>query len=126
MRWREGWSDYTDAPQDPYLGTVIKQAVLFTGIPVGAGVAGSLALAVFLNQPHGGVRLFRAICYLPCVIFLVVQGVAFQLLFNANGLIDDLSMHFGGTAVQWLEDDCRAASARDTATRQSVPCWGAR
>jgi multiple sugar transport system permease protein len=83
----------------------LRQTLIYTAVTVSAGVAGSLGLAVFLNQPRRGVTLFRTIFYLPAVVSIVAAGAAFKLLFNSpNGLVDSVSMQFGGDAVQWLSD----------------------
>jgi multiple sugar transport system permease protein len=100
-----GLDNYTTALSDPDMLHSLRQTLIYTAITVSAGVAGSLGLAVFLNQPRRGVTLLRTIFYLPAVVSIVAAGAAFKLLFNSpNGLVDSVSMQLGGNATQWLSD----------------------
>jgi multiple sugar transport system permease protein len=101
-----GLDNYLTAFGDPDMLHSLRQTLIYTAITVSAGVAGSLGLAVFLNQPRRGVAVFRTLFYLPAVVSIVAAGAAFKLVFNSpNGLIDSMSMQFGGSAIQWLSDD---------------------
>lgn len=97
--------NYKNAWNDPQWTNGVIQSLKFTLVTVVAGVAGSLGLAVFLNQPHRGVKFFRAIYYLPCVVSIVVAGAAFKMMFATNGLVNDVRMQFGGDIIQWLSGD---------------------
>jgi multiple sugar transport system permease protein len=101
-----GLDNYTTAFSDPNMLHSLRQTLIYSAITVSAGVAGSLGLAVFLNQPRRGVTMFRTLYYLPAVVSIVAAGAAFKLLFNSpNGLVDSLLVQLGGNAMQWLSDE---------------------
>jgi hypothetical protein len=58
-----GLDNYTTALSDPDMLHSRRQTLIYTAITVSAGVAGSLGLAVFLNQPRRGVTIFRTLYY---------------------------------------------------------------
>jgi multiple sugar transport system permease protein len=98
--------NYQALVHDSGLRDSIKQTFEYTAITVTASVIGSLGLAVFLNQPHRGVRFFRSVFYLPTAISIVVAGMAFATLFNyPSGLINDVVLHLGGNVTDMLDTD---------------------
>ncbi|MFI5386343.1 MAG: carbohydrate ABC transporter permease, partial [Fimbriimonadales bacterium] len=70
------------------------------------GIAGSLALAVLLNQRVRGLHLFRTLFYLPSMVPAVASAILWQWMFNTdNGAINMGLGFFGIPPVQWLQDE---------------------
>jgi putative chitobiose transport system permease protein len=69
-------------------------------VPVIAGL--SFTLAVLVNQPLRGVKLFRAVYYIPVVTSMVVAGIAWKWLYHDDGLLNAFLSWFGVGPVHWL------------------------
>ena len=66
-----------------------------------------LMLALFLNRPMRGVRIYRTIAYLPSIIPAVATGMLWRMMFNKDaGVINlILSQLFGIKPINWLGYD---------------------
>src|SRR5690606_14207484 len=70
-------------------------------VPVGIGI--TLLLAVALNQKIEGMKLFRAVCFMPVISSTVAVAVVWQWLYNPEfGLINYLLYLIGIDGPNWL------------------------
>ena len=94
-RW-VGFRNYSSAITDP----TVRQAFLhslvlivcYSAIPVAIGL---LLTAVIARQHIRGIGLWRTLLFLPQVISIVVVGVAWQWLLQANGPVNELLKAMG-------------------------------
>lgn len=78
----------------------------YTVFSVPLGIAGSIAVALFMNQKWKTVRLLRTIYYLPSVTAGVASAIIWMWLFNPDfGLINYVLSLFGIKGPLWLADE---------------------
>ncbi len=95
-------SIFTD---DPLFWTALYNTAYYTLFSVPLGVAGSLALALLLNQGVRGVRMFRTIFYMPSIIPAVASSILWIWLFNPQyGLVNRALSVVGIKGPLWLAD----------------------
>jgi len=77
-------------PNDPFFWQYVYNTVfLMSGIPV--GMAGSLIVALMMNQKLKGIVIFRTIYFLPAVCSGVALLILWKYLYNADiGLINKM------------------------------------
>jgi multiple sugar transport system permease protein len=92
--------------KDPLFWKSLENSILYAVGAVPLGLAGSLAIALLLNQPVRGVRLFRTLFYLPSLVPAVASALLWQWIFNADNGVLNLGLGFFGVPnIQWLQDD---------------------
>jgi multiple sugar transport system permease protein len=92
--------------QDPLFWKSLKITALYTLITVPLGVFGSLLIAILLNQPVKGVRLYRTLFYLPSMVPAVASALVWQWVFNAdNGILNQGLAFFGLPNIEWLQNE---------------------
>jgi multiple sugar transport system permease protein len=80
-----------------------------------------LALALLLNRPIRGVRIYRTILYLPAVLSGVAAALLWRWLLSADfGLINVLLASVGITGPSWLGDERWALASLITMSLWSV------
>ena len=90
-----------DAQFWPSLG----RTFLYAGMIVPIGLAGSLLIAVLLNQKLRAVALFRTLFFLPSLVPIVASAVLWQWLFQPDfGAINGLLALVGIKGPLWLSD----------------------
>lgn len=99
-----GWGNFDEMfTQDTLFWTSLWNSTIYTVVSVPLDVAVALILAVLLNMPIPGRRIFRAIFFLPQVVPPVVMAILFTMIFSTqNGLINDLLASVGLGPVDWL------------------------
>lgn len=84
----------------------LRVTVLYALFTVPLGIAGSLSLALLLNQKVRGQRIFRTLFYLPSLVPAVASAILWQWIFNAdNGLLNSGLALFGLPNIEWLQDE---------------------
>jgi lactose/L-arabinose transport system permease protein len=80
--------------------------LLFMGIQIPIMIMLALVLAAILNQVRRGRGILRTIFFLPCVTSLVAYSVLFRMLFQTNGLLNNLLMRLEliQSPIGWLND----------------------
>ena len=92
--------------QDPLFWKSLTNTVLYAIFTVPLGIAGSLAIAILLNQKVRGVRLFRTLFYLPSMVPAVASALVWQWVFNAdNGILNQALGWFGLPNIEWLQNE---------------------
>lgn len=91
---------------DPIFWKSLQVTILYAVISVPLGIAGSLALAMLLNQKVRGQRLFRTLFYLPSLVPAVASALLWQWVFNADaGALNQMTGWFGLPNIAWLQDE---------------------
>lgn len=84
-----GLQNYTDLMANPDFLWSLKRTAFYALMAVPATMAGSLAVAMLLNQKVPGITLFRTIYYLPAVTSGVAMLTLWRLLFRPEtGAVD--------------------------------------
>ena len=100
-----GLGNYQELVTDPVFWTAIQNNVWWLVLFMLAPVFG-LAIALFLNQQVGGIRLVKSLFFFPFVISQVVVGLVFSWFFNAEfGLLNAMLQGLGLEPVALLEDE---------------------
>lgn len=96
----QNWYDYVMfwrviEVKDPYFWKYLGNTIFFMlAIPI--GMAGSLALAIALNQKVRGIVIFRTIYFLPTITAGVATYLLWRWLYNADfGMVNAFISKFG-------------------------------
>ena len=73
-----GIGNYAKAFRDPAMGKVVGNTLLFAAVNIPVVLVGSYLLALLLNVDLKGVKTFRVIYYLPCVMPAIVGGIVWS------------------------------------------------
>jgi multiple sugar transport system permease protein len=79
-----GFANYHNLFTSSLFWKVFTNTLYYTAVSVPVGMALSLALALLANQPLPGVRLFRAIFFLPTIISMTAVALMWSFLFNPD------------------------------------------
>ena len=112
-----GFKNFTDLLKDPYFMKYCWNTVyLMLSIPL--SMAGSLLLAIALNQKLKGTVIFRTVYFLPTICSGVAIFMLWRLIYNPNfGLLNGMIAQFGDlmglklTGPNWLTDEAWAKPA---------------
>ncbi len=89
---------------DPYFGLAVWNTLVYTVLRTPLAIAGSLLLAVLVNQSVRGIKFFRTAFFLPSIITGVVLSVIWLWLFNPSvGLVNTTLALFGIEGPLWLQ-----------------------
>lgn len=98
-----GTRNYELMQIDPRLEAALRNTAFFTGLTVPLLVVLSLALAIFLNQPHKGRTLGRVAAFTPYVLMSTVVGVLWTWLLEKDfGLVNAYLQKLGLDGLPWL------------------------
>jgi len=88
---------------DPYFWKAIYNTLYYTVLRVPLNIAGSLLLAVLVNQSVRGIRLFRTAYFLPSVVSGVAISAIWMWIFNPQyGILNALLEMVGIQGPAWL------------------------
>ena len=91
---------------DPVFPKSLRVTLTYALFAVPLGVAGSLALAVLLNQRVRGQRVFRTLFYLPSLVPSIASAIVWQWVLNTdNGALNQGLTLLGIGPVAWLQDE---------------------
>ena len=92
--------------QDSLFWKSLKVTAIYTVLTVPLGVFGSLLIAILLNQPVRGLRLYRTLFYLPSMVPAVASALVWQWVFNAdNGILNQGLAFLGLPNIEWLQNE---------------------
>ena len=78
-----GFNNYIDIfTKDKYVGVVVKNTIIFTVINVPLSLILSYFLALLVNNSVKGVKVYRVLYYLPCMIPAVVSGLLWKDMYD--------------------------------------------
>jgi multiple sugar transport system permease protein len=96
---------FSSVGADRLTGQAIKTTLIFAGITVPVGTAGSLLLAMLLNQSLRGTNLFRTVFYMPHLVPSIASVVLWKFLMHPRiGLLNSMLGSIGITGPGWLTD----------------------
>ncbi|MDF3073443.1 MAG: transporter substrate binding inner rane protein [Alphaproteobacteria bacterium] len=100
-----GFGNYAELFSDHVFYTALANNLLWLGLNALAPVLG-LGIAVLVNQAIPGIRILRALFFLPFVISAVVVGMVFGWFFNAEfGLLNALLAPLGAELAPLDSED---------------------
>jgi multiple sugar transport system permease protein len=100
-----GLGNYAEFGSDPGFLNSVKVTLLYVLIGVPVFQVTGLALALLLNLPLRGMRVFRTIMFLPAVLSGVAVAVLWLQLLNQGGPVNQFLRVFGVTHPPgWLSD----------------------
>lgn len=98
-----GLSNYIQLFQDPLFWKSLINTGYFTVASVPVGICISLGLALLVNEPLRGLKIFRAIYFLPVISSFAVISIIWSFLMNPDiGLLSYYERLIGIPVVNWL------------------------
>jgi multiple sugar transport system permease protein len=106
-----GLGNYRELLADPLFWKALRNTALYSlYVPVTMLLA--LGAALLLNQPLRGVRVLRAIVFIPTVVSYVAIAMVWQWMYHADyGLFNYVIRLLGGTGTDWLGNPSTALIA---------------
>jgi len=97
-----GLGNFRELLNDGLFWTTLRNTTVYVAyVPI--TMAAAIALALLLNRRRTGVRLLRAIVFLPFVTSVVAIAIVWQWMFNADFGLVNYALHLLGLApVDWL------------------------
>lgn len=101
-----GLDNYVALARDPFFWNAAGDTLAYVMLVVPVLVVAPIFLAVLVDTSVPGIRVFRAIYYLPVVTSLVVTGLMWKWLYQEGGPLNYLLQSAGLIAapVAWLAD----------------------
>jgi putative chitobiose transport system permease protein len=99
-----GLDNFRRAFADELFWRVLANTLLYALMVVPALVVLSFALALLVNKELPGIRFFRTFYYIPVVTSIVVAGIIWKWLYNADGLLNAFLRGLGLSGPSWLAD----------------------
>ena len=106
-----GLDNYASLLGSPRFQRSISNTVAFVVLGMGLGPPLGLASALLLNRAMRFRGLFRVAFFLPVMTSLVVVATIWKMLYNENGLINDVLRLFALPGHNWLSDPSTALPA---------------
>lgn len=106
-----GLANYREMVRDPLFWNALKNTAVYAlYVPVTMVLA--LGAAILLNRPMRGVKVLRAMVFLPTVVSFAAIAIVWQWMFNADyGVLNYLLKLIGIPAVDWLGNPTTALIA---------------
>lgn len=99
-----GLQNYTKLFNDKIFVKSVINTFIYALISVPLGMFLSLIVAYMLNLNVKGIKWFRTIFYLPCVIPVVASSLIFTRMLAPSGVINQFLSIFGVAGPAWLLD----------------------
>ena len=99
-----GFDNFRRAWGDELFWRVLANTLLYAAIVVPALVVLSFFMALLLDNSLRLIKIFRTLYYIPVVTSIVVAGIIWKWLYNADGLINALLKGYGVIGPSWLTD----------------------
>ena len=103
---------FAEIKGDRLTGMAISKTLIYAAAVVPLGTAGSLLLALLLNQKLAGTYFYRALFYMPSLIPSIASVMLWKYLMHPRvGLINSLLGAIGIQGPGWLQDPKSAMMA---------------
>lgn len=100
-----GWSNYRTLLKDDLIHVSLWNTLYFTAVLVPLSTIGALLLALAMNLPLRGIRLYRTLYYLPSITPAVATTLLWLLIFQPEfGVANYLLRQVGLPKQLWLMD----------------------
>ncbi|GMG86466.1 carbohydrate ABC transporter permease [Biformimicrobium ophioploci] len=108
-----GIDNYEKLAQDPFFWNSLRNTLLYLVMVVPVLVIAPIFLALLVNKAIAGVKIFRAIFYLPVITSLVVTGLIWKWVYEEQGILNYFLINTGITddPVAFLTDPANALFA---------------
>ncbi|WP_226704238.1 carbohydrate ABC transporter permease [Microbulbifer elongatus] len=105
-----GADNYRMLLQDPFFWNSLKNTLLYLLVVVPVLVIAPIFLALLVNRSLPGIKLFRAVFYLPVITSLVVTGLIWKWVYEEQGILNYFLLSSGITdnPVAFLTDPANA------------------
>ncbi|WP_269531497.1 carbohydrate ABC transporter permease [Chitinimonas sp. BJYL2] len=105
-----GWDNYVRLWADPFFWGALRNTLLYLLVAVPMLVILPIFLALLVNKALPGIRLFRALIYLPVVTSLVISGLVWKWVYEERGILNHFLLATGLTdnPVAFLTDPANA------------------
>lgn len=105
-----GADNYRMLLQDPFFWNSLKNTLLYLLVVVPVLVIAPIFLALLVNRSLPGIKLFRAVFYLPVITSLVVTGLIWKWVYEEQGILNYFLLSTGITddPVAFLTDPANA------------------
>lgn len=98
-----GLSNYENMWSDPRFLTSLQVTFTYVAIAIPLQIAFALLLAVTLKKNIPGVRIYRAVYYLPSLFGAsVAVALLWRQIFNRNGVFNQILEIFGIEGINWI------------------------
>ncbi len=118
FQWK-GTANFERLVSDDLFWHSLKVTLIYTVVTVPVLVAVAVGMALLVRRSFRGVRFFRAAFFLPVITSLVLAGVVFIWIFNADGAVPRVLGWLGLPSGSWLTSDILAIPAI-----AAVAIWG--
>ena len=98
-----GFANYVNVIQNRAFQTAVGNTLLFSVIAVPLAVILGLALAMLLDSGIPMRSQLRSAFLTPLMVPIASVVLIFQVLFEYNGVINELLLKFGGERIDWLK-----------------------
>ena len=101
-----GLHNYREAFGDPAFRQAMRHNAILAALSIGLQLPLALGVALLLNRPLRGRRIFRLIFFVPYVLSEAITAVLFLQILQPGGLVDAAlrSVGLGGLVQLWLAD----------------------
>ncbi|UTA48298.1 sugar ABC transporter permease [Simiduia sp. 21SJ11W-1] len=105
-----GLDNYAMLLEDPFFWNSLKNTLLYLVFVVPVLVVAPIFLAMLVNNALPGIKMFRAIFYLPVITSLVVTGLIWKWVYEEQGILNYFLLSTGITdnPVAFLTDPANA------------------
>ncbi|MFB5188826.1 carbohydrate ABC transporter permease [Alicyclobacillus fastidiosus] len=104
-----GLSNYIQMFHDPSYFSSVKVTLIYVVISVPAQLMIALGVALLLNRGMRGLRIYRAIFYVPSLFGgSVAIALLWQQLFGGDGVLDQILSYFGIHGINWVDSPSTA------------------
>jgi multiple sugar transport system permease protein len=100
-----GLANFQALFSDPLFWTALRVTVVYTIIAVPLTVVVSLGMALLCVRSIRGIKVYRALYFLPVVTSLVTSSVIWQWIYSSNGPANWFFQAIGLGAVPWLSSN---------------------
>jgi putative chitobiose transport system permease protein len=105
-----GVKNYAALAADPFFWSALKNTLLYLVFVVPFLVIAPIFLAILVNRSLPGMKVFRAVLYLPVVTSLVISGLVWKWVYEEKGVLNHFLIATGITdqPVAFLTDPSNA------------------
>ncbi|KUJ82979.1 sugar ABC transporter permease [Microbulbifer flavimaris] len=105
-----GADNYRKLIKDPFFWNSLGNTLLYLVVVVPFLVIAPIFLALLVNKSLAGIKIFRAIFYLPVITSLVVTGLIWKWVYEEQGILNYFLLSTGITdnPVAFLTDPANA------------------
>jgi len=105
-----GLANYEKLARDPFFWNSLQNTLIYLAVVVPFLVIAPIFLALLVNKSLAGIKVFRAIFYLPVITSLVVTGLIWKWVYEEHGILNYFLISSGITddPVAFLTDPTNA------------------